>query len=193
MLNEISAFEYISILVSIILGLGITQILTSFADLLYHYKKVKLFWPHLAWTIFILFLHIQDWFITYQLKHLKAWPLPLLLFILAYPVALFITAKMLFTQQDEDPDLTLKEYYFKKYPTIFILVIICISLSISFNVYLLHAAWTEQLFLFLFMMILLLMIIFRNMPPIQHKVLALLIMVGTIISIILEKDVWVVK
>jgi hypothetical protein len=34
MLNEISAFEYISILVSIIPGLGIAQILTSFTDLL---------------------------------------------------------------------------------------------------------------------------------------------------------------
>jgi len=193
MLNEISAFEYISILVSIILGLGITQILTSFTDLLYHYKKTKLFWPHVAWTIFILFLHIQDWFITYQLKHLQAWPLPLLLFILAYPIALFITAKMLFPQQDEDPNLTLKEYYFQKYPIIFILVIICIILSISFNVWLLHAAWEEQILLLLFLLVLLTMVITKTTNPFLHGILALLILIGTVISIILEKSVWVVQ
>ena len=33
--NQISPFEYVSILIYIILGLGITQILSSFSDLLY--------------------------------------------------------------------------------------------------------------------------------------------------------------
>ncbi len=56
--NQISPFEYISILVSIILGLGITQILSAFTDLLYNYKKVKFYWPQLLWVLFILFLQI---------------------------------------------------------------------------------------------------------------------------------------
>jgi hypothetical protein len=193
MLNEISAFEYISILVSIILGLGITQILTSFSDLLYHSRRVKMYWPHVAWTIFILFLHIQDWFVTYQLKHLQAWPLPLLLFILAYPIALFITAKMLFPQEGEGPSFALKDYYYEKFPLIFILVIVCIILSISFNIYLLHARWTEQILLFLFLFVLSWIVIGKVKNQTIHRSLALLLMLGMIISIILEKNVWIVQ
>lgn len=49
--NQISAFEYVSILVSIILGLGITQIISSFTDLLYHYKEIKFYWPHTLWVL----------------------------------------------------------------------------------------------------------------------------------------------
>ena len=45
-MNQISPFEYISILVALIIGLGITQILSAFTDLLYNYKKVKLKYGH---------------------------------------------------------------------------------------------------------------------------------------------------
>ena len=51
--SNINPFEYVSILISIILGLGITQILSAFTDLLYDYKKVKFYWPHLLWIGFL--------------------------------------------------------------------------------------------------------------------------------------------
>ena len=106
--NQINPFEYVSILVSIILGLGITQILSSFSDLLYHYKTVKFYWPHTTWILFILFLHIQDWFITYQLKDKTVWRLPELLFILLYPVTLFMTAKMLLPTNENEEKANIK-------------------------------------------------------------------------------------
>ena len=38
MVSAISPFEYVTILVSIILGLGITKILSSLAELLYDFR-----------------------------------------------------------------------------------------------------------------------------------------------------------
>ena len=103
--NQISPFEYVSILVSIILGLGITQILSSFSDLLYNHKKVKFYLPHSIWVIFVLFLHIQDWFVTYQLKDKMIWELPELVFILLYPIMLFMAAKMLIPTNNDEENL----------------------------------------------------------------------------------------
>lgn len=40
-------FEYVSVLISIILGLGITQIVSGLADIVQHRHQVQLYWPHL--------------------------------------------------------------------------------------------------------------------------------------------------
>ncbi len=60
----ISAFEYVTVLISIILGLGITQILTGIADLFQKSDRVKFYWPHILWVLFVLILHIQEWWVT---------------------------------------------------------------------------------------------------------------------------------
>jgi hypothetical protein len=190
--NQISAFEYISILVSIILGLGITQILSSLADVLYGRKKEHAYWPHLVWVAFILFLHLQDWFIIYELKDRPSWSFPVLLFILAYPVALFITAKMLFPREQVDASVVMKDYFFSQYPLIFLMVSLCIVLSISFNVTLLGMSWKEQVPLFLFLFSLLAMVLVRPKGETIQKIIASVLLLATIVAILLEKNTWVV-
>ncbi len=52
-------FEHVSVLISIVLGLGITQKVSGLADIIHQWKSVKLYWPHLLWILFVFFLHIQ--------------------------------------------------------------------------------------------------------------------------------------
>lgn len=191
--NQISAFEYVSILVSIILGLGITQILSSFSDLLYHYKEVKFYWPHTMWVLFILFLHIQDWFITYQLKEKEVWTLPELLFILLYPITLFIAVKMLLPANESEKGTDMKLYYRSHYPVIFFIVGIAVFISILFNVFLLEKTWLQQTALFLFFGLLMYISVRKVENQLLHKCLAVLIAAASVLSVILEKSVWVIK
>lgn len=109
--NPINPFEYVSMLISLILGLGITQLLSALTDLLYHYNKVKFYWPHSLWIVFIIFLHIQDWFITFQLKDKWVWNLPELFFVLLYPVALFAVAKLLLPTNESEEKNNMKVFY----------------------------------------------------------------------------------
>ncbi len=150
--NSINPFEYVSILISIILGLGITQILSSFSDLLYHHKKVKFYSPHTLWVLFVLFLHIQDWFVTYQIKDKAAWSLPELVFILLYPITLFVAAKMLLPTNEEEERFDMKVFYFSQFPMIFLLISISILLSILFNIFFLkHPSCSKYPFLYLWL------------------------------------------
>lgn len=192
-MNNISAFEYVSILVSIILGLGITQILSTFSDVLYHYKKVKFYWPHTLWILFILFLHIQDWFVTYQLKDKTIWSLPELVFVLLYPISLFLVAKMLIPNNQNEEQTNMKSFYKSQFPIIFYLLSISVLLSILFNIFLLKNNWTEQLIFFFFMVVLLSIAIKNIQPDFVHKIFALIVTISAILSIILEKNVWVIK
>jgi hypothetical protein len=191
--NQISAFEYVSILVSIILGLGITQILSSFSDLLYHYKEIKFYWPHSVWILFILFLNIQDWFITYQLKDKLAWSLPALFFILLYPITLFIAAKMLLPANESDKGTDMKLYYRSHYPVIFFIVGIAIFISILFNVFLLQKSWLQQVLLLLFFCLIMYISLRKVENGLLHKWMAVLVGAASVLSVILEKNVWVIK
>jgi len=191
--NQISSFRYVSILVSIILGLGITRILASFSDLLYEYKKIKFYWPHICWVIFILFLHIQDWFITYELKEKQVWHLPGLFFILLYPISLFCVAKMLFPGKEKEERFDMKIFYKDHFPLIFIVVAISISFSVNFNYFFLNKKLLEQLPLFVFLVIVIYASIKKIKSEVFHKGLALTIISGSIVSVIFNENVWIIK
>lgn len=191
--NQISPFEYVSILVSIILGLGITQILSAFSDLLYNYKNVRFYWPHTFWIVFILFLHIQDWFITYQLKDKPVWHLPELFFILLYPISLFCVAKMLLPTNEREERNDMKLFYKGQYPIIFIIVGISIFISILFNYFFLMENLVQQLPLMIFLSTMLYTALKKIENEMFHKAIAICIVSASFVSVILEENVWVIK
>ncbi len=191
--NQISPFEYVSILVSIILGLGITQILSAFSDLLYNYKKVSFYWPHTFWIVFILFLHIQDWFITYQLKDKPVGHLRELFFILLYPVSLFCVAKMLLPTNEREERNDMKLFYKSQYPLIFIIVAISIFISILFNYIFLMESLLQQIPLLIFLSVMLYTALKKVENEMLHKAIAITIISASLVSVILEENVWIIK
>ncbi len=191
--NQISPFEYVSILISIILGLGITQILSAFSDLLYNYKKIRFYWPHTFWIVFILFLHIQDWFITYQLKDKPVWHLRELLFILLYPISLFCVAKMLLPTNEREERNDMKLFYKSQYPLIFMIVGTSIIISILFNYFFLLESLLQQIPLFIFLGVILYTALKGVENEILHRAIAISIISASVVSVILEENVWIIK
>lgn len=191
--NSISAFEYTTVLISIILGLGITQILTSISEVIQDYSKVKIYWPHVIWIIFILFLHIQDWFILYQLKFLPYWSLPSIIFILLYPIVLFISARIIMPEKGDEFVHDLRSFYFKRFKFFYYLFSICIVLSILFNILYLNDTIFNQILLISFFIITVCIAYFNIKTEWLHKLLAVLIIVSTIVSVIYEKNMWTIK
>jgi hypothetical protein len=192
-MNQVNPFEYVYTLVSIIVGLGITQILSSLADLLYHHQKVKLYWPHSAWVAFIFFLLIQDWFVTYQLRNTSNWNIPNLAFVLSYPILLFTCAKMLLPTNDKEERYNMKLFYFSQFKVIFLLVAASAIVSIIFNLYMLKRPLTEQFIQLVFFIVLLTFISGKLKQEYLHKILAMLVLLGAVVSILLEKDAWVIQ
>ncbi|MCB9235582.1 MAG: hypothetical protein H6581_28255 [Bacteroidia bacterium] len=191
--NTISPFEYVSILISIILGLGITQMLASLSDLLYDLKKVRFYWPHLLWVVFILFLHIQEWFSAYKLKDKAQWLLPELFFVLLYPISLYATAKMLLPTNEREEKRDMKAFYYSQYQVIFIITAFSIVLSIISNVFLMDYTWLEQIPIIIFLGMMLTFGIRRTENEWIHRIIALLIFLGALLSTILVPEEWVIQ
>lgn len=153
-------FEYVSVLISIVLGLGITQIVSGVADIIHQWNKAKLYWPHLMWIAFVFFLHIQEWWVLYDLRTLSEWKLPTFLFIILYPINLFILARILFPSAGAD-SADFKKFYFENFRKFFAWAVILIALSLSDNILFNGYTWIDQP-VHIFLLIALPYFIFKN-------------------------------
>jgi hypothetical protein len=193
MVSAISAFEYVTILVSIILGLGITKILSSLAELLYDFKKVRFFWVHSIWVVLILFIHVQEWFILYELKDYPTWKLPVFLFILLYPITLFLAASMLFPVIDNNVEVDLKTFFTNNYKPLYFLFLVCIVLSLIFNIWLLDVVLSRQVFLLLLLLITSVFLLQTKISLWAHQIFAILLFSFALISIVVEQNNWTIR
>jgi hypothetical protein len=188
----ISAFEYVSVFISIILGLGVTQILTGIADLVHQNDRVKIYWPHLLWVLLVLVLHVQEWWVTFELRSLDKWRLPLFLFVLLYPVVLFILARLLFPFGFNEGTIDLKKFYFENYRRIFLFGSMLALLSIIDNLLLRDYATQDLIAQSTVLVVLSTMVILKNSKPWLHKSVAVFMLLFLIGSIAVEWDRWLV-
>ena len=54
-------FEYVAVLTSIIIGLGITHLLRGVAGLIQHPDQHRIYWVHLVWVGYLFFTLIFWW------------------------------------------------------------------------------------------------------------------------------------
>jgi hypothetical protein len=188
----ISAFEYVTVFISIILGLGVTQILTGIADLVHQNERVKVYWPHLVWILLVLVLHVQEWWVTFQLRSLEKWRLPLFLFVLLYPVVLFILARLLFPFGFNEGVIDLKKFYFENYRRIFLFGTMLPFLSLLDNLLLRDYEFQDLIAQSVVLVLLSVMAIVKSSKPWLHEGVAVFLLLFLIISIAVEWDKWLV-
>lgn len=139
-------FEYLSVFISILLGLGITQLITGVTDLFLRASRARLYWLHMVWVVLVFFLHIQEWWSLYELRN-EVWSLPGFLFQLVYPITLFLLARLLFPfamNGEADAD-TVRNHYFENYRTFFYLISFLAANALLENHFVRHLLWREQL------------------------------------------------
>lgn len=88
-------FEYITVLLSIILGLGVTQLLSGFARLLRDGRSLVRAWWVIVIVLNLLIAILQVWWVSFIWRDVQEWTfvgyiafmvLPVLLYLLAYLV-----------------------------------------------------------------------------------------------------------
>ena len=56
-----SAFDYLTVLVSIVLGLAIANVLSRLAAVITARERVDFYWPPIAWAVWLFFVAAQHW------------------------------------------------------------------------------------------------------------------------------------
>jgi hypothetical protein len=183
-----SPFEYVIVLFSIIIGLGITRVLTGIAQLIRQEQHVKVFWPYLIWIGLVFIMHIHEWWITYQLKSTVAWKLPAFLFILLYPILLFILANLLFPNSWEKNNRDMRQFYFIIYQKFFGCAILLVILAVLQNVFLSGLPLSEQVVHFIVLVTLMGMVISKPRSILAHTAVAAFLLLLLMASLIVERN-----
>lgn len=116
-------FEYIGVLISVIMGLGITHLAVGASKLIQNRDTARPYLPHALWTLNTLLYILMIWWSMFWWSNLEDWTVPHYLGITLYAIVLFLLSAMLFPY-DMERNIDLEAYFFKNRTWFFGLMIL---------------------------------------------------------------------
>ncbi len=106
------AFGYLSVLLSIVLGLAMTQVLKGFRGLILTRATVRMYWPCVLWAVLLLVIDVQAWWAMYGLRDHASWNFIAFAVVLMQTVLLYLSAGLVLPDIRDDRAVDLREHYF---------------------------------------------------------------------------------
>jgi hypothetical protein len=121
-LYAMNAFEYLSVLISIILALGMTRVLAGVGDMLQARSHRRIYWVHVIWIINLFLYLVIAWWIFYRWRNQQPWTFFLFVFVLISPTLLYLASLLLFPREsDVDRAIDYKTHFYANRGAFFIL------------------------------------------------------------------------
>ena len=106
-------FNYVMVLASVIIGLGITHLLQGVGAIVQHPRRDKVYWVHLLWVAAIFHRAIFWWWFEFRLSQTPEWTFTLYLFVLGYAFLIYLWCALLFPRDLEGYD-GFKDYFYSR-------------------------------------------------------------------------------
>jgi len=114
----VDAFEYISVLTSIIIGLGMAQLLLGVTRIVQHPERNRPYWVHLCWVVYMFLFTVFWWWWEFNLGTIEVWTFGTYLLVILYGFLVFLQCALLSPADVSDYN-GLKEYYYARRKWIF--------------------------------------------------------------------------
>ena len=107
-------FAYLSVLLSIVLGLAIAEILQGYGRLLVSRAKVTLYAPPLIWSVLMLLMATQFWWVSFGLGKREHWNFAAFCAVLLQTVMMYMGSALVLPKVREDQDIDLRAHYYRE-------------------------------------------------------------------------------
>ena len=124
------AFSYLSVLISLILGLAITQVLKGVRGLMHGRARVRSYWPTVLWAALIIVIAVQSWWSMFGLRHHQDWTFVEFSAVLAQTIVLYLLAALVLPDIFGDAVVDLREHYYDNRRWFFSLLVMLIATSL---------------------------------------------------------------
>lgn len=114
-------FEFLTVFVSIILGLGMAYLILGVGKILSRRDYYRFYWLHFMQIINTYLLILNSWWITYSWMGMKGLTFLHFLFIMCSPCVIVLASSLLFPSEEEQNIINLKDHYFSNSRTFYIL------------------------------------------------------------------------
>lgn len=127
------SFSYLSVFISLILGLGVTHLLTGAASLIRSRRELRLWWPTPLWMATTFLIQVQTWWAMFTLRNVERWSFAAFLTVLLQPVAIFMMAALIVPRAESGGTVDLKEEYFRESRWFFSALLLALGASLTKN------------------------------------------------------------
>ena len=125
------AFSYLSVLLSIIIGLAMTQILQGYRGLLLSRSRVQLYAPTIIWSALLLVFSAQLWWASFGLATHTQWNFATFGVILLQTVLLYMMSAVVLPDVDGAGAIDLRGHYFREVVPFFTISLLMLASSIA--------------------------------------------------------------
>jgi hypothetical protein len=92
----VSDFEFLSVLVSIIIGLGLTHLLSGLGRAFYTRERFTMDAVHVAWTVTVLFVLVLNWWVFLLWRDFEGWTFGAFFAIVMWTTLMYMMAVILY-------------------------------------------------------------------------------------------------
>ena len=128
------AFSYLSVLLSIILGLAITQVLQGYRGLLLSRARVRRYAPTLIWSVLMLVFATQAWWASFGLADHKGWTFASFSVLLLQMVLIYMMAGLVLPDMPAGEPIDLRAHYYRERRPFFSLALVMLCVSVGKDV-----------------------------------------------------------
>jgi hypothetical protein len=126
-------FEYVMVLISIVVGLGIANVLMGLGAIIDRRADgppIRIGRVHPVWLAFVFVWMVQFWWWEFRFSELRSeWPMGLYFFLVAYAVTIFLLAVVLVPRRWEAVE-DLDVYFLKRRAWFFALLLVATCLDV---------------------------------------------------------------
>jgi hypothetical protein len=89
-------FDYLGVLLSVVLGLALTNVIFGLSSLIQMRRSVRVYWVQIVWAAVSVTYVLAIWWGMFWWRHLAEWQFEEFLFLIGYAIVIFMMAAMLF-------------------------------------------------------------------------------------------------
>ena len=108
------AFSYLSVLISVILGFAVQQVLLGYRALILSRRRIRFYWPVLAWSVLLLAMVAQHWWASFGLAGRNDWSFALFATILVQTALIYMMTAIVLPDVPADQPIDLKDHYYRE-------------------------------------------------------------------------------
>jgi hypothetical protein len=127
----VDAFSYLSVLLSIILGLAIAQVLQGYRGLLLSRSRVSLYAPPLIWSVLMLVFATQSWWASFGLADHVGWTFATFSLILLQTILIYMMTALVLPDFPAGEAVDLRAHYYREARPFFGLAIAMLAASVA--------------------------------------------------------------
>ena len=111
-------FEYLGVILSVIMGLGVTHILAGISKTIHQRKTIQLYWVQALWSLNVLIFILSIWWGMFWWSSQHEWLYLQFLLLIAYAILLFLAASLIFPW-DVPEGFDFEQHFYETRPRFF--------------------------------------------------------------------------